>query len=118
MDPARALTAFYFYLCSLDAACLITDDESKTDTIWRMVVIASALATHFRMEVDIAWFSLDGKKFAELRHGLVGLQLLKDVCSDFTDMDYISFSVNQFAAKFTCFSVTSELRLYYLFLFI
>jgi len=27
-------------------------------------------------------------------------------------MDCISFSVNPFAAKFTCFSVTSELSLY------
>ena len=45
--------------------------------------------------------------------GLVGFQLLKDVCSDFADMDCISFSVNPFATKFTCFSVTSELSLYF-----
>ena len=56
----------------------------------------------------LAWW----KNVAELWHGLVGLQLLKDVCSDFTNMGCISFSVNQFAATCTCFSVTSELSLY------
>lgn len=48
-------------------------------------------------------FRLMEKNVAELWYGLVGFQLLKDVCSNFTDMDCISFSVNPFATKFTCF---------------
>ena len=39
------------------------------------------------------------KNVVDLPHGLVGFRLLKDVCSDFTDMDCVSFLVNPFAAN-------------------
>jgi len=51
IDDALSMCNDCILSCRLDAACSIADDARKKDMIWHLVVVASALATHFRVIV-------------------------------------------------------------------